>query len=256
MVTVGNHELLDGDSGGEDGVPYATRFNMPGDGSNIFDMKLFYSFTHRYVKFIQIATDVDYGVGTTQFNWLEKELSEVDRTLTPWVIVSGHKPMYCSSTFGSNDRNDNTGRGNAGDLTKELEPLMQKYQVDVFLAGHIHAYERTKPVTNNGTSIDEDCIEKGTINNGVGDVYRNPKYTTHLLLGMAGAGHLGDTFNILNDTAWPVFSEQAWGFMRMTFHNASAFQMEFVGNGNGFGLPPGSPTHAGVHDAVMIIKDL
>ena len=37
-----------------------------------------------------------------QYNWLEADLSGVDRSLTPWVVLYGHRPMYCTN----DDRDD------------------------------------------------------------------------------------------------------------------------------------------------------
>eukprot|EP00166_Cyanidium_caldarium_P006429 ctg_941.g368 len=50
-------------------------------------------------------------------------------------------------------------------MREAMEPLLYKYGVDVLLAGHVHAYERTHPVYNNAT---------------------NPCGTVHLDLGDAG----------------------------------------------------------------------
>eukprot|EP00939_MAST-03C_sp_MAST-3C-sp1_P004519 g4519.t1 len=62
----------------------------------------FYSFDRGPVHFVGIDTDA-YGfdevayVLRPQYEWLERDLASVDRTLTPWVILMGHRPMYCSS---------------------------------------------------------------------------------------------------------------------------------------------------------------
>lgn len=44
----------------------------------------------------------------------------------------------------------------------QIEPLMVKYGVDMYLSGHMHMYERTYPLINGNV------IQKG-------DVYVNPK---------------------------------------------------------------------------------
>ncbi len=35
--------------------------------------------------------------GGTQWQWIEADLRKVDRTTTPWIIFSGHRPMYIDS---------------------------------------------------------------------------------------------------------------------------------------------------------------
>ena len=39
-----------------------------------------------------------------QYDWLEQDLARVDRRATPWVVVYGHRPMYCTN----DDRDDCT----------------------------------------------------------------------------------------------------------------------------------------------------
>ena len=68
-----------------------------------------------------------------QYSWLENDLAGVDRSATPWVLVYGHRPMYCTN----NDRDDCTvfeTRTRTGlPLLKwwGLEPLLAQYGVDL-----------------------------------------------------------------------------------------------------------------------------
>ena len=43
-----------------------------------------------------MSTEHDMGKGSRQYSWLEKDLQNVDRVKTPWVILAGHRPMYAS----------------------------------------------------------------------------------------------------------------------------------------------------------------
>lgn len=91
-----------------------------------------------------------------QAAWLLKDLSLVNRTATPWVIVTTHVPMYCSAI----DEPAPPGEGgqtapppyagciadgiSVGDrMQKDLEPVLMAGGVDLFTYGHIHAYEST-----------------------------------------------------------------------------------------------------------------
>ncbi|KAJ7315654.1 hypothetical protein OS493_038408, partial [Desmophyllum pertusum] len=56
---------------GECGVPMYYRFHMPDNGKCSL-------------------------VGPRQHEWMEQDLKNVDRTLTPWVVIAGHRPMYTS----------------------------------------------------------------------------------------------------------------------------------------------------------------
>ena len=43
-----------------------------------------------------MSSEHDYRPGSRQYVWLENDLKNVDRTKTPWVVLGGHRPMYCS----------------------------------------------------------------------------------------------------------------------------------------------------------------
>ena len=83
-----------------------------------------------------LDSEHDWRAGSHQHSWLEADLSAVDRSITPWVIVTSHRPIY-------------TTQVNIGDyivstfLAKALDPLFEKYQVNLALVAHSHAYERT-----------------------------------------------------------------------------------------------------------------
>jgi 3',5'-cyclic AMP phosphodiesterase CpdA len=77
------------------------------------------------------ALDSNY-MDKTQLTWLEKELSASE---SGWKIAFFHHPLYSS---GEKHGSDTV-------LREQLEPLFQKYGVDLVLTGHEHFYERLKP---------------------------------------------------------------------------------------------------------------
>jgi len=88
----------------------------------------------------------------------------------------------------------------------EFEDLVRDFNVDVFFAGHYHAYHRTC-----------DGLYRGRCNNG------GP---THITIGSAGA-HLDD--EPLYEATWTsVNIQQEYGYGRVTVMNASALLFEFV----------------------------
>ena len=171
-----------------DFVGYLSRFRMP--GSKSVNSSWFYSYDYSFVHVISISTEyISREPGSEQYEFLENDLRSVNRTLyrsflfflpyhtyffslstgteTPFVIMIGHRPLYCSS----NDYYDcNMWAPRARET---LEPLLSKYNVDLYICGHVHSYERTYPVLN-GTRVSE--------------VYENPNATTHVMVGGAGAG--------------------------------------------------------------------
>lgn len=81
----------------------------------------------------------------------------------PWIIVIGHRPMYCSNNFDPMhcDFENNivrTGFDISPDHHKTvylmgLESLFYQYGVDLIIAGHEHSYERFWPVYNRTVSL-------------------------------------------------------------------------------------------------------
>ena len=67
-----------------------------------------------------------------QLTWLDGEL---EKSSARWKIVFGHHPLYSHSVRGYGDV-----------MIARLEPLLTKYQVDLYLAVHDHTLEMHKPV--------------------------------------------------------------------------------------------------------------
>ena len=130
VTAVGNHE----NEPGYGFTPYEHRFDSDGQAeSEIF----WYSRDVPGVHMVFMSTEHDYQQGSTQYNWLEQDLSSVNREVTPFVIVYGHKPMYSSNSY----------HGSEVELRDALEDLYITQGVDLVIAGHDHFYERTWPVS-------------------------------------------------------------------------------------------------------------
>ncbi|PSC73699.1 inactive purple acid phosphatase 27 [Micractinium conductrix] len=182
MTAVGNHERdwpasgdrfpLDQpvfDSGGECGIPYYRRTRMPTSGG---EDAHWYSFDFGPIHFVQYSTEHLFEPGSPQHAWLEADLAAVDRSITPWVILGGHRPMYLDSTwYGLRPDCDQFV---ASQLRESLEGLLERYQVDVTWHGHHHSYQRTCPTLN------ERCVADNADGSAAAPV--------HLVLGHSGAG--------------------------------------------------------------------
>ena len=96
-------------------------FNMGG--------QRYYAYNKGNVRFIVL--DSNY-MNTQQFDWLEKELQS---STSPWKIAYFHHPLYSDGQFHGPDT----------DLRANIEPLFEKYGVNMVLSGHDHVYERFKP---------------------------------------------------------------------------------------------------------------
>ena len=88
---------------------------------------------------------------------LDSALHELSRALekrtAPWTILVLHRPIWSRGTHGSDERGWN----------RYLVPVIDRYDVDLVLAGHDHNYERTCPMS--GLSPTARCAseQRGTV---------------------------------------------------------------------------------------------
>lgn len=119
QAVLGNHDIRT--DNGDPQIRYPG-FNMPGR---------YYTLRRGDVQFF--ALDTNHNADwKAQLPWLEQELSRSD---APWKVVFGHHQIYSSGHYGLNKA-----------FIKTLTPLFQKYRVQLYINGHDHVYERTKPI--------------------------------------------------------------------------------------------------------------
>lgn len=185
---------------------------MPGGTEN-----LFYSFNLGPVHFIGISTEVyyflNYGLKTLvfQYSWLEKDLTEAtkpeNRAIRPWIIVYGHRPMYCSN------KNDNDCT-HSETLTRVgwpflhmfgLEKLFYRFGVDVEIWAHEHSYERLWPI-----------YDYKVLNGSYKEPYRNPKAPVHIITGSAGCNEGREPF-LTDIPPWSALHSQVSIAVKISF---------------------------------------
>ena len=192
VTAVGNHE----NEPGYGFSPYEHRFDSDGQSeSEIF----WYSRDFPGVHMVFMSTEHDYSASSTQYSWLEQDLSSVNRDVTPFVIVYGHKPMYSSNSY----------HGSEVELRAALETLYVDQGVDLVIAGHDHFYERTWPVTD-GTVVDTGKDER----------FARGYAPIHLVIGIAGRS----AYEELDEPQpeWSAFRENSsYGWTRLVYHGDS-----------------------------------
>jgi hypothetical protein len=95
---------------------YRNHWRMPDGNTQGALGNFWYSFDYGMAHFAVINTETDFdeapaeggrldsgpfGLDGQQLAWLEKDLGDVDRSKTPWVIVAGHRPYYVSGVNGT-----------------------------------------------------------------------------------------------------------------------------------------------------------
>ena len=133
MTVAGNHEQYNNFTN------YYNRFTMP--ERNIYN-NLWYSLDMPPIKFINMNSESFYYSFQTPtinnlINYLNNTLMELNRSIFPWVIVSAHRPMYCSS-----DNKDDCTHWKSDKLRISLENMFHKNNVTNYMSAHEHSYER------------------------------------------------------------------------------------------------------------------
>ena len=185
------------DSGGECGVPTAMRFQMP--NSTASNGVFWYSYDVGLLHTTVISSEHDLSLGSVQYEWLKNDLESVDRTLTPWLVLESHRPLYEGEAVWPNN-----AVGIA--MRYEIEDLLYDTGVDLVLSGHYHAYHRTC-----------DGLYRNQCDSG------GPM---HITVGTAGAAL---DAALLFDNSWTEsFIEQVFGYSRVTVQNRTHLLFEFV----------------------------
>lgn len=146
-----------------------------------------------FVHFIQLNSEQMLGTTSKQRAWLEQQFKAIDRSVTPWVIVGMHRPLLV-------DSNDKSDQAVATLLRKSLEPLFAKYEVDVVLAGHIHAAQRSCIGVLKGT-----CVGVNAQGTALGP--------THVLTGQGGYQSPLNAFK--TPPSWEAWASWGFGFNEM-----------------------------------------
>lgn len=162
-IALGNHDLDYDPHSLEISLAYESRFRMPQirpavrefTGNELFHHgttqakafvpyeygNAYYSFTFGPSKHIVLSSYSSFVPDSIQYQWLVSELEATDRSVTPWLIVMIHCPIY--TTFKNHHDEIFTTKART-----HLEPLFADHSVNFVIAGHVHSYMRTRPTIN------------------------------------------------------------------------------------------------------------
>lgn len=196
LTTAGNHESQYNFS------HYKNRFELVPYKQSDSPNPMLYSINYKSLHLISFSTEAFFEGSedeiTTALHWLEQDLIKATRTrsIRPWIVVMGHRPIYCS-ILSNEDCTAHAERLRFG-TTGGLETLLTKYNVDLYLCGHKHNYERTFPVRNN-TLLTES--------------YHNAPSFFQIITGNAGNYEGPDPFDDTNPLpTWLAHRYQGYGF--------------------------------------------
>ena len=242
QVCPGNHEHYLNFTG------YRWRFAMtpgrPGAGVDgpqgpIPVNNLWSSFKFGGVEFFGLSTEHAFENGSPQHAWLSSALkaSAADASVSLRVVFA-HRPAYCSTS----DYYDCKQAG-PKKIRPALAPLFEQYGVDLFLAGHLHNYERSFPVSASGEVLRESYNwtaaqqreEQKEEEEAVARVGGAPKVkqgTVHMVIGNAGDNE-GLTYVWEQPKpSWVAFRNTTLGWARITARDENHMLVEMVESGN------------------------
>ncbi|OWZ23938.1 Iron(III)-zinc(II) purple acid phosphatase [Phytophthora megakarya] len=201
MIAPGNHEMeLPCQPDVSEFVAYQTRFRMPYERENRLQRRnLYYGFRVGFVHFIILTPYVDSTSTSLQYEWVQQEFQRVDRSITPWVVVIMHGPWYNSNTA-------HQGMEPHMGMKKNMEDILYRNKVDVIVAGHVHAYERSHPV------YEEKVVQDGPV---------------YVVLGDAGNREgLAPTY-FDPQPEWSAFRQADYGFSMLNVINRTHANMQW-----------------------------
>ncbi|KAH7390743.1 Metallo-dependent phosphatase-like protein [Phaeosphaeria sp. MPI-PUGE-AT-0046c] len=183
-----------------------------------------YSFEYGMAHIVMIDTETDFlnapdqpggsaglnggpfGVANQQLDFLAADLASVDRTVTPWVIVGGHRPWYTTK-----------GSSPCTACQAAFEPLLYKYGVDLAIFGHVHNSQRFLPVNNS-------IADPAKLN--------DPKSPMYIVAG--GAGNIEGLTSVGGNSTTNVFAyADDFSYGKISFLDANNLKVEFIRSSTG-----------------------
>ncbi len=230
MICPGNHDVtchsitdLGCESGLKNFGAFNSRFKMPSLESNGVK-NMWYSFDFHNIHFISINTETDFDGAPTnpytffgggsggnfgnQIEWLINDLEKANknRNKIPWIIVYGHRPMYDKNIV-------DWPFLTKYNIRKVFEPIFIKYNVNIYIAGHIHAYERNHPIIDGNIDLQ----------NGI----------YHIVCGSPGNQEKIDKGVLFNHKYTAFYNYDDYGFGELVIHNDTILEWNFYLSKNG-----------------------
>ena len=149
-----NQEYFAGIAGLCSRVPF---FPVPGNGeADLYWYKRYhslpddespYAFRYGDAEFFMLDSNLratEFSAGGRQYQWLEQRLDDSDAA---WKFVCFHHAPFTSD---EDDYGDAWNRSSihGDEEVRRLAPLFERYGVDVVMFGHIHSYERSRPISS------------------------------------------------------------------------------------------------------------
>lgn len=146
-----------------------------------------------------------FGAPNQQLEFLEADLASVNRTVTPWVIVAGHRPWYT------------TGSSTCKPCQEAFEHLLYRYGVDLGVFGHVHNSQRFLPVVN------DTADPRGM---------KDPRAPMYIVAG--GAGNIEGTSSVGKKPSYTEFAyADGYSYSTIGVLDRNHLQINFISSSSG-----------------------
>lgn len=202
----------------------ATASALAAKAKSLSNPPFWYSFEYGMAHIVMFNTETDFpdapdapggsaglesgpfGAPNQQLDFLAADLASVDRSVTPWLIVAGHRPWYTTG-----------GRSGCQPCQAAFEPLLYQYSVDLAIFGHVHNSQRFNPVYNN-------VADPAGLN--------NPKAPMYIVAG--GAGNIEGLSSVGSNYSTNVFAyADDFSYASVKFRNSSYLEVDFIRSSTG-----------------------
>ena len=160
----------------------------------------YHAFDQGLVHFVTLSTEHSVEAGSAQIAWLEADLAAVDRCVTPFIVATGHRPLYAPKR---DTKDFITGLG----LRDHLEDILIRHHVDTYIAGHVHLYYRLCEARNGR------CVPPG-------------EGLVSMVIGTAG--HEIDPVEREDFDFDDMALESVWGFGKFVVRDHSKMEFSFI----------------------------
>jgi acid phosphatase type 7 len=175
MCVTGNHDVVNDTASAHFQRPFPVFYDLMNLPSNQLNYSYDYGNTHFVAinsGFAQAAAKVGkvlFAENSDEYRWLEADLARArSNNHITWIIMYSHYPIH------------SFGFSHIPTWQHHVKPLVDKYKVDLYLAGHRHVYERHKAVR--GSEIFEPTDSH---------LYSQPQGTIYITNGSCGGSLQG-----------------------------------------------------------------
>lgn len=191
---------------------YLNKFNLTSQ---------YYSFNYGGIHFLVLQPKLPLEVGSPQYNFAVNDLaSSASDSNLRWTIVVTHLPVYWSPA----ERPAETSLREYGitNLREIYHPLFERYDVDIVLQAHLHAYERTYPVMYNETEPLDPMVTSNET-----EIYENPEGEIFTTIGTGG--HAPEFF--IEKSPYIAAQHEGSGFLNIdVLNNGTMLSAKFHDN--------------------------